>query len=1160
MSKLTKKEETEEEVEEAKKKAPIVLVQRPYLDSASQSLASMLPEQVIIKDASKAKASNWDFDSNCVTPGSEFMAKAATWLHSFAQRMISSGEWSNEVIIVVSDSSVVGEGEHKIVEWIRSQRDLILKNSSFSSQSSNNSQSSNDSQTIPSSQSSQSQDWTHLIYGADADLIFLGLALHVPGVYILREGTLPKAKSSAGKGYARTRQGGVTSNKISRDTVFVSEINTNVTEMELGRLFEACGKIASVRIIAEGHGKPLNFGFVRFGSLGQPGAVSEEEMVEVEKSVAKALTLNGHKMRGRGIGVERARRPNSKTSSSSDPSSESDHVPLSEAEQLQILDKREVMAAEFMSTTGMEEESWAQSLLALSQWRLDDALMIFAQYSSSGMHFEEFVESFVIQQSINKAEADEKKDLEKKMKLNNQKSSDSSKSANSTLPSTDSSLPSTDSTLPSTSASSPIASPISAATATSSDPSNPTATAEGDAEDEEDDLAGSLFSPYVLVNLAELSACFNQRFSHVSVFADSGEPFEEALQTSVNNVIVRQPYVPTSSLSSQSTAPNDDDASSTEASAPEEVKEAAIDPVTTSAAPAPTSDESSSTEAETANAVPAIGFKSFEIGKVLDDFVLLGMVFGNDFLPSLPAQDIKTGSFNELLDDYEKVLTWEGHLAHGAEFDLTRLARILDLVAMRERKAIIKRIKMTWRYERNQKKKEDKKAKAEKDKWERSLNRALAAATNLANSNAQTDSETKSSDTPVTASSTSDIQASAPSAESTPPSAETDSTSTESALPSADSSLPKSESSLPTSDSPLPSTVEVPSSSVPSASASSPQRNQSSGRWSRSRKEGDNGEPRAPRPPRPIVQEEPIPEPSETDIVSRRVKYYIDNFPEIDFSGDATEEAKLARARRLICGAWLRTVSWVMHYYFNGCPSWSVFYPHHYAPFALDVAIYLREICEKRPIKSIDANDDSSAQESSDIIPTHRSSFTHVLFEPSAPFKPLEQLVAVLPPESVSVLPPALRPLLLDASSPLFPFIPKDLQIQKSDGISSAVAKWHGVLRLPFIPRDTLLDAVRAALPKLDLHALSRNIWGQNVAYVSVQHPLFESIRKSLSVESPASSATSPPATGGASLSSSTVPNTVLPHMPIAHLKSSPLLLAKSTDSFLRFFFDVGRP
>ena len=77
-------------------------------------------------------------------------------------------------------------------------------------------------------------------------------------------------------------------------------------------------------------------------------------------------------------------------------------------------------------------------------------------------------------------------------------------------------------------------------------------------------------------------------------------------------------------------------------------------------------------------------------------------------------------------------------------------------------------------------------------------------------------------------------------------------------------------------------------------------------------------------------------------------------------------------------------LSWVMKYYYDGCPSWKWYYPFHYAPFASD-------------LRNIERFDKECK-----------------VFELETPFKPVEQLMAVLPEDSSPALPKAARWLMSD--------------------------------------------------------------------------------------------------------------------------------------------------
>ncbi|KAI8622853.1 exoribonuclease 1 [Xylariaceae sp. FL1651] len=111
------------------------------------------------------------FDSNCITPGTEFMAKLTQQLKYFINKKISEDSDWQGCDIVLSGHEVPGEGEHKIMEYIRNAK----------------------------AQPDYHPNVRHCLYGLDADLIMLGLLSHDPHFCLLREevtfGRATKTKS-----------------------------------------------------------------------------------------------------------------------------------------------------------------------------------------------------------------------------------------------------------------------------------------------------------------------------------------------------------------------------------------------------------------------------------------------------------------------------------------------------------------------------------------------------------------------------------------------------------------------------------------------------------------------------------------------------------------------------------------------------------------------------------------------------------------------------------------------------------------------------------------------------------------------------------------------------------------------------------------------------
>uniref|UniRef100_A0A3P8NQQ9 5'-3' exoribonuclease 1 n=1 Tax=Astatotilapia calliptera TaxID=8154 RepID=A0A3P8NQQ9_ASTCA len=99
------------------------------------------------------------FDSNCITPGTEFMVRLQEQLKYFVHNKLSNDKLWENVKVYLSGHETPGEGEHKIMEFIRSEN------------------------TKPN----HDPNTRHCLYGLDADLIMLGLTSHEPNFALLRE-------------------------------------------------------------------------------------------------------------------------------------------------------------------------------------------------------------------------------------------------------------------------------------------------------------------------------------------------------------------------------------------------------------------------------------------------------------------------------------------------------------------------------------------------------------------------------------------------------------------------------------------------------------------------------------------------------------------------------------------------------------------------------------------------------------------------------------------------------------------------------------------------------------------------------------------------------------------------------------------------------------
>lgn len=100
--------------------------------------------------------------------------------------------------------------------------------------------------------------------------------------------------------------------------------------------------------------------------------------------------------------------------------------------------------------------------------------------------------------------------------------------------------------------------------------------------------------------------------------------------------------------------------------------------------------------------------------------------------------------------------------------------------------------------------------------------------------------------------------------------------------------------------------------------------------------------------------------------------------------------------RSQVAKAYVEGLSWVLAYYYQGCPSWTWYYPYHFAPFASDFT----------------------------DLPNMK-----IEFDLGQPFKPFEQLMGVFPAASRMHIPEAFQGLMIEEDSEILDFYPEEFDV-----------------------------------------------------------------------------------------------------------------------------------
>lgn len=193
-----------------------------------------------------------------------------------------------------------------------------------------------------------------------------------------------------------------------------------------------------------------------------------------------------------------------------------------------------------------------------------------------------------------------------------------------------------------------------------------------------------------------------------------------------------------------------------------------------------------------------------------------------------------------------------------------------------------------------------------------------------------------------------------------------------------------------------------------------------------------------------------------------RSRYYLQKF---GFNLDPSDVKQCQEAQegvQKVANAYIEGLCWVLAYYYTGCASWNWYYPYHFAPFAADM--------------------------------TQIAQNFNISFTLGCPFRPFEQLMAVLPADSAALVPAPFRSLMTDPHSPIADFYPADFEID----LNGKRNAWNGVVLLPFIDEHRLLSTIQTVYDLISPEEVQRNTRGSEYLYIGLSNTASKSLLASL--------------------------------------------------------------
>ncbi|KAK1656507.1 XRN 5'-3' exonuclease N-terminus-domain-containing protein [Colletotrichum godetiae] len=424
--------------------------------------------------------------------------------------------------------------------------------------------------------------------------------------------------------------------------------------------------------------------------------------------------------------------------------------------------------------------------------------------------------------------------------------------------------------------------------------------------------------------------------------------------------------------------------------------------------------------------VPGLPFR-FDLERALDDWVFMCCFVGNDFLPHLPALEIRENGIDTLTAIWKDNLPFMGgYVTKDGHVDLGRAQYILNGLAKQE-DAIFKRRKETEDrreagFKRRKLQEEQRNPRFAKPKQVDDASAGLSLFAVAGGPNGITHDKVVGRSSNMNANTANKSAASA-------------------IRDQLKGLMPKNEPSQ-EDDSAKATKEEVPKSADETSVLGKRKAEDDS------TAKADSAATTAKGPSTSAAEEAAV------DHVRMWEEGYADRYYEQKFHVDRSD----LEFRHKVAQAYVEGLSWVLLYYFQGCPSWEWYYPYHYAPFAADFV-------------ELDKMD--------------------VHFEKGRISKPFEQLMSVLPAASRHALPEVFHDLMLNEDSNVIDFYPSDFEID----LNGKKMAWQGVALLPFIEMPRLLAAIETKYPLLSEADKARNGVGRDVLLLSdAHHELYDEI------------------------------------------------------------------